>query len=295
MERWHYWDGQIVHGPDGKYHMFASRWDESLGHEGWIHSQAVHAVSATPLGPYVDQGLCWPEDHAGKGHNVTALVLPDGRYAVVVSETRPGEVFISDSPDGPWENIGTITVDTSGYDARDGAMSNVSMMIRPDGDFQIVGRSGAISVSKSGILGPYRLQGASIYPSISGIPQHDLEDPVIWFSGGQFHIVVNCWSDRRAYHLTSDDGIGGWVNRGLAYDPTSDFIRYADGTINRWHKLERPGVLLESGHVAYFTFSAIDVPKEQARGRDGHGSKVIVVPFDGESFDRDLGRLGHHS
>ena len=27
MKHWNYWDGQIIHGPDGKYHMFASRWD----------------------------------------------------------------------------------------------------------------------------------------------------------------------------------------------------------------------------------------------------------------------------
>jgi len=288
LKQWHYWDGQIIHGSDGKYHMFASRWDQSAGHEGWIHSNAVHAVSEKPIGPYIDQGLCWPEDQSGRGHNVTALVLQDGRYAIVVSETRPGEVFVSSSPYGPWENIGAITVDADIFDSRDAAMSNVSIMIRPDGDFQIVARSGAIMISKSGILGPYKLQGPSIYPSIPGIPKHDLEDPVIWFSGGLHHIVTNCWSDRKAYHLTSIDGIGGWINRGLAYDPTSDFIRYSDGTKNHWNKLERPGVLLELGHVAYVTFSAIDVPKEEAKGCDGHGSKVIVVPFDGEAFERDL-------
>ncbi|MFS3776458.1 hypothetical protein ACK6S2_29170, partial [Escherichia coli] len=71
-------------------------------------------------------------------------------------------------------------------------MSNVSIMVRPDGDFQIVARSGAIMISKSGILGPYLLQGPSIYLSMAGIPQYDLEDPVIWFSGGLYHIVTNC-------------------------------------------------------------------------------------------------------
>ena len=85
-------------------------------------------------------------------------------------------------------------------------MSNVSIMARPDGDFEIVPRSGAILISKNGILGPYTVQGPSIYPSVPGLPQHDLgnlEDPVVWFSGGLYHIVVNNWSDRKAYHLTS--------------------------------------------------------------------------------------------
>jgi hypothetical protein len=288
MKQWNYWDGQIIHGSDGKYHMFASRWAQSAGHNGWWSSKAVHAVSDKATGPYIDQGLCWPENQDGKGHNVTALVLPDGRYAVVVSETRPGDVFVSKSLYGPWEQLGHITVDANGFNSNDGAMSNVSVMVRQDGDFEIVARSGAIMISKNGILGPYKLQGPSIYPSIEGIPHHDLEDPVIWFSGGLYHIVMNCWSERKAYHLTSKDGITQWTNRGLAYEPTADFIRYEDGTKNHWNKLERPSVFLEKGHVAYFTFAVIDVAKDEERGNDGHGSKVIVVPFDGKGLDRDL-------
>ena len=36
------------------------------------------------------------------------------------------------------------------------------------------------------------------------------------------------------------------------------------------------------------TLAVIDVEKEQDHGRDGHGSKVIVVPFDGAALDRGL-------
>jgi hypothetical protein len=290
LKQWNYWDGQIIKGPEGKYHLFASRWDQAVGHNGWFNSKAIHAVSDRPEGPYVDQGLCWPDNQGGKGHNVTALVMPDGRYAVMVSETRPGDVFVSNSLYGPWEQLGSIKVDVNGFNPRDAWMSNVSMMVRPDGDYEVVARPGTIMISKSGILGPYKMQGTSIYPGIPGLPRENLEDPVIWFSGGLYHIVVNCWSERKAYHLTSPDGIHRWVNRGLAYDPTVDFIKYKDGTVNRWNKLERPSVFLEKGHVAYLTFAVIDVAKDEERGNDGHGSKVIVVPFDGKSLDRDLAR-----
>src|SRR4051794_38616771 len=98
-------------------------------------------------------------------------------------------------------------------------MSNVSVVRRPDGDFMIVARSGAIWVSKAGILGPHIVQGPSVYPTVAGLPMRNLEDPVVWFSGGLFHIVVNSWSARKAYHITSRDGINGWAFRGLAYDP----------------------------------------------------------------------------
>ena len=164
-------------------------------------------------------------------------------------------------------------------------------MLRPDGKFEIVPRSGAILISTTGILGPYQLQGPSIYAGMPGLPTKNLEDPVIWYSGGLYHIVVNCWSERKAFHLTSPDGIGNWTNRGLAYDPTTNFVRYKDGTVNHWDKIERPGVLLENGHVAYFTFAVLDVPKDQEHGNDNHGSKIIVVPFDGAALDRDMQKL----
>ncbi len=291
VKHWYYWDGQIIKGADGKYHMFASRWDQAKGHRGWGTSCAVHAVSDNVIGPYVDKGLCWPENQGGKGHNVTALVLADGRYAVVVSETRPGDVFVSKSLEGPWEHLGKITLADNEF-SRLGRMSNVSVMLRPDGEYMIVPRSGAILISKNGILGPYVVQGPSIYPGATGLPLRNLEDPVVWYSGGLYHIVVNSWSSRKAYHLTSIDGIKEWTFRGLAYDPTKDFVRYTDGTVNHWHKMERPGVLIENGHVTHFTFAVLDIPKEQQHGNDAHGSKIIVVPFDGAALDRDLQTRG---
>lgn len=291
MKQWCYWDGQIIKGPDGKYHLFASRWDQAKGHNGWFGSLAVHAVSAQVMGPYIDKGLCWPDNQGGKGHNVTALVLPDGRYAVVVSETRPGDVFVSKSPDGPWEYLGSIKVAENEF-RRGGRMSNVSIMVRPDGDFMIVPRSGAILISKDGILGPYTVQGPSVYSTIPELrPMRTLEDPVVWYSGGLYHIVVNDWNPRKAYHITSVDGIKNWTFRGLAYDPTTNFLRYTDGTVNHWEKIERPGVLLENGHVTHFTFAVLDVPKNEERGNDTHGSKIVVVPFDGAALDRDLQNL----
>ena len=249
MKHWNYWDGQIIKAPDGKYHLFSSRWDQASGHSGWWNSQAVHAVSDNLIGPYVDKGLCWPDNEGGKGHNVTALVLPDGRYAVVISETRPGTVFVSKSLDGPWEELGLIQVATNEF-SKLGRMSNTSIMVRPDGNFEIVPRSGAILISTNGVLGPYVVQGPSIYPNIAGMPQHDrqnLEDPAVWFSGGLYHIIVNNWSDRKAYHLTSTDGIHDWTFRGSpttrrkisSATPTAPSTTGQTGTPRRLHR-KRP-------------------------------------------------------
>jgi hypothetical protein len=280
MKQWNYWDGQIIKAPDGKYHMFSSRWPESNGHGGWGNSKAIQSVSDNLTGPYVDKGLLWPDDMGGKGHNVTALVMPDGTYAVIISETRPGEVYTSKSLDGPFTHLGTIKFDQNGFPGGRQS-SNITMMVRPDGDYEMIARPGQILISKDGILGPFKAQGPNIFPSIPGLPRRNLEDPVIWYSG-------NCWSERKAYQLTSIDGITNWTNRGLAYDPTNDFIRYTDGTVNRWNNLERPGVYIENGHVVAFTLACIDVPKNADTGDSGHGSKIIIIPFDGAAMDRDL-------
>lgn len=308
MKRWNYWDGQILKGRDGKYRMFASRWDQALGHKAWGKSLAMVAVSDKLFGPYRDQGLTWPENQEGLGHNVTALQMHDGRYAVVVSETRSGDVFVSNAIDGPWRHLGAVTLDQSRFQlvktpgdvpikgdptATPARPANFSVMLRPDGAYQIVPRSGQILISRSGILGPYTVMGESIYRGLAGMPQHDMrafEDPVVWFSGGWHHIVVNHWRERRAYHLISRDGITGWRVQGLAYEPGANFIRYANGAVNHWNKLERPGVVIEKGHVVAMTFAVIDTPKDDQTGNNGHGSKIIVVPFDGAAMDRDLAK-----
>ena len=307
LAQWNYWDGVILEAPDGSYRLFGSRWEQTKGHGEWWNSKAIVAASKKLTGPYVDQGMLWPDNQDGRGHNVVALRLRDGTYAVIISETRNTTVFVSDSIDGPWRLSGEIAVDQSQYhslrDAGTGGGdltgpdpkpwhgSNVNIVERPGGGFLMIQRSGQILVSETSLLGPYKVAGDSIYRGLPGLPQfhlQSLEDPVIWFSGGWYHVLVNNWEQRRAYHLISRDGISDWKFQGLAYEPGADFIRYANGVVNHWNKLERPGVVLENGHVVALTFAVIDVPKEEETPGSHHGSKVIVVPFDGAAMDRDL-------
>ena len=74
----------------------------------------------------------------------------------------------------------------------------------------------------------------------------------------------------------------------MAYDPRGAIVGYPEDTVNHWNKAERPSVYIENGHVAAFTLAVINVEKEQDKGNDGHGSKVIVIPFDGAALARDL-------
>jgi len=54
--------------------------------------------------------------------------------------------------------------------------------------------------------------------------------------------------------------------------------------------MERPSVVVEGGHVTDVTWAVADVDKDnQIPAGSNHGSKVIVVPFDGVAFDNDYG------
>ncbi len=48
------WDGSVIRGKDGRYHIFASRWSKQVSFApNWVAcSEVVRAVSVTPEGPY---------------------------------------------------------------------------------------------------------------------------------------------------------------------------------------------------------------------------------------------------
>ncbi len=301
IKQWCYWDGKIVKDDKGKYHIYASKWDQKYSHrDGWHKgSKGTHAVADNIMGPYKDKGLLWPDWQEGKGHNVIGLRMHDGRYAVVTSELTPGEVFVSDHSNGPFKLLGQIKVeDPHGFGmglaryqnpekSHYGNMSNVKVMLRPDGRYMIIARSTAPMISENGILGPYKIMGDRIYKKYPELPQTKNEDPTIWYSGGLYHIVYNHWPSKTSYHFSSEDGIHDWKYRGIAFKKDEfKIFKYTDGTINDWQFIERPTAYVENGHVTHFIFSVIDVKKGQDRGSDNHASKIVVVPFDGVAFDK---------
>ena len=278
-----YWDGKILRDEDtGEYHLFGSRWNESGGHWDWFNSNAFGSTSDDLFGPYTDQGLLWPDNQGGKGHNVWPLMLQEkdwdtyGKYAIVVSETRSGDCFVSNSLNGPWRHVGTLAVNGGWWH------SNTCVIASPDGGYHIIQRNGEIAVSEN-LLGPYTRVNDGLWTRVRGMPTGNIEDAVVWFNDGLFHCTVNKWDSRRAYYLVSENGVDDWqLAPGAAYMPDEDFLRYEDGTVNHWTKIERPNVYIEDDVVKAMTFAVIDVQKDDDHGNDSHGSKVIVVPFDGE-------------
>jgi MYXO-CTERM domain-containing protein len=315
---YYYWDGQIIKAKDGVYHMFMSTWLGTTGFQNWGNSESFHAVSTQGvLGPYTRKGYVW-DSGSHHGHNTSAAELSDGSYAVVVSEVVPFTIYKSNSLDGPWTGC-VASMQTNGIRAgTDGHYdSNVSLTARHDGKFEIVQRHGLIAIADT-LCGPYKMQKPtwtypaanlpqgidSIYPHRTSVPDPAItnpgyaweEDPHIWYSGGVYHVLYSGSGDRIGWHLYSADGVNNWKDDGLAFDPRmyqKIFCYEGSTTCTQWYKMERPGVVLEGGHVTHVTWAVADVDKDnQIPAGSNHGSKVIVVPFDGVAFDNDYGVKG---
>ncbi len=261
---WSYWGGNALLGPDGNYHLFVCRWreDSRKGHMEWPRSIVVHAVSENPLGPYMVR------ESIGKGHNPETFQLKDGRYVIYVYKGY----YISDDLNGPWE-YKHFEFDAQGKPIIEG-LSNLSFARRPDGSFLMVCRGGGIWISDTGIT-PYRqVSEESVYPKVEG----RFEDPVLWRTKIQYHMIVNDWYGRIAYYLRSKDGIEWKVDPGEAYLP--GITRYEDGTEENWFKYERMKVLQdELGRASQAHFAVIDTLKHEDKGSDRHSSKHICIPL----------------
>jgi hypothetical protein len=287
IANWRYWDGKILKADDGKYHLFCSKWQASKGIAAWMSdSVSVHAVSDNVLGPYKEVGPTYTYQN-GKGHNTTGVKLIDGTYAVIESAIVPGWIFTASSLDGPFNYKGSIAWDNNGFNASN-ITSNLQIMVGPDSKYWAISGSGFI-MNGDNILGTYKVRTNSVYMPNPGMDNGKAEDPILWYSGGFYHVVYNYWDARKAYHIMSADGVNNWKDTGVAVDRSTDFCRYTDGTVNHWGNMERPNVVMEDGHVTHFTFAVTDVNKDQGSNCCSTGSKVIVVPFDGVSFDADNG------
>ncbi|MDY7396896.1 glycoside hydrolase family protein [Aureibaculum sp. 2210JD6-5] len=261
---WSYWGGNIIKGNDDKYHLFVCRWleDSEKGHMQWPKSIVVHTVSDTPFGPFK------VKETVGPGHNPEIFQLKDGRYVVYVIDGR----YISNNINGPWE------YSKFKFNKRDRpiieGLTNLSFAKREDSSYIMVCRGGGIWFSKDG-LSPYnQITYKRVYPAVEG----HFEDPLIWKTNIQYHMIVNDWLGRIAYYLRSKDGVHWKVDTGEAYLP--GITKYTDGTNEDWFKYERIKVLQDKlGRATQANFAVIDTIKWNDLKNDRHSSKNITIPL----------------
>lgn len=263
---WCYWGGNPMQGNDGKYHIAICRWREETGHWGWPKSEVGHAVSKQPAGPYKVTGTLLK-----KGHNPEVIQLNNGRYVLHLSG---GNFYTSEKLDRPWDLLGKIKIDTRGHKGLSHLNTNLTGVQRKDGSFLFFTKRGDVMISNTGLLGPYLMVSVHNYDRYSGYP----EDPVIWKSRHQYHVIFNHAVDKKSVYMRSLDGITWIIEPGEPYDKS--IFRYTDGTKNEWCKFERPKVIQdELGRATHLSLAVMDVEKHLDLGNDNFSSKNTIMPL----------------
>lgn len=129
-------------------------------------------------------------------------------------------------------------------------------------------------VSRDGLSAWEQVTQGSNYPPVKG----RFEDPVLWRTEVQYHMIVNDWHGRIAYHLRSKNGVHWKVDSGEAYMP--GIAVSEDGKRDEWYKYERIKVFLDEHRRAIqANFAVIDYSKWEDKPNDIHSSKNISIPL----------------
>lgn len=263
---WSYWGGNTLK-VDGQYQLMVCRWPENdpRGHFAYSDSTIVRAVSDSPFGPFTAL------EEIGPGHNPTWYQTVSGKYVLY----HTTGCYFADKPEGPW-TPSALTYDPRGRPKKipPNFLHNNTFAQREDGSLIMVNRHGYVWFSQDGIS-PYSLVTPEpVYPPAEG----RYEDPVVWKSEVQYHLIVNDWLGRIAWYLRSPDGIRWKVEPGTAYEP--GVAVHETGEKEDWFKYERIRVLQdEYGRAFAANFAVIDYDKHGDEGDDNHSSKLIVIPL----------------
>lgn len=137
-ENYDTWGGSMVCDPEGKHHLFYSRWPRTKGFAAWVtNSEIAHAVADKPTGPYrhVDVTLPARGSKYWNGmctHNPTIHAFGGKSYLYYMGNTGDGKdtkglnmihrnnqrigVAVADHPNGPWKRFDRPLIDVSQSD-----------------------------------------------------------------------------------------------------------------------------------------------------------------------------------
>lgn len=180
-------------GPDGKYHLFYSRWPvEASFAPGWaLRSEIAYAISDNPGGPFKHVNVALPprgiNSATGKKywdadvtHNPNVLFYEglyviyytgqygDGlSYSMHRNHQRIGVAF-SKSPEGPWTRLDYPIVDVSNDKAAFDSLcvTNPAACIRPNGGILLIYK--AVQILDGKEMGGNVRYGAALADQLNG-------------------------------------------------------------------------------------------------------------------------------
>ena len=286
LEGYYVWCNSPVFGPDGKVHVFFSRWKAEKKMSGWINgSEIAHAVADTPEGPYSVLGTVLVPRGAGYWDATTChnpfITSFNGRYYLYYIGNSNGKtntkrigVAFADNIYGPWKRPDApVLLPGNEGTWDDHCTTNPSVLKHADGRYWLYYKSwntkeyeqatGTVRGNrKYGLAfathpeGPFtKFSNNPIIDFSSNGHNAQLEDAFIWREKKKHYLIARDMGyedHQRGIIMQSKDGIH-WSNPQTAYYPLSHYIQQPDPPkhLTKYGRLERPQLLLKDGRPAY--------------------------------------------
>ena len=278
MEGYYLWDPSVIE-VNGVYHLFASRWPESTGGDGWLKSEIIRATSKSLFGPYTFKEVVMSSANhpwATKGCHNPKITKAGNRfllYYLGIPAWKTGFAF-ANSIEGPWTIKPQPSIPTN----------NPALVVKPNGNVYTVGKylfkqEGAKEITKymqaftaDNIDAPFTL----LKDSADRLPGNcELEDPTIWISKGKYQVICTDWQSKATgvwkalVHYSSEDGVNYTLNTPKPLWARNEPVPMEDGSILNLTKVERPQVYTDKNNAVKALLVAVE-PKPK-------GAAFIVI------------------
>ena len=287
LEGYYVWGTSPIVGPEGKIHVFFSRWDVKRGMGGWINSSEIaHAVADSPEGPYYNiETILAPR---GKGffdgttcHN-PHIQYVDGKYCLFYigssngkTDTKRIAMATSNSLYGPWERPDKPLLEVGDVGSwEDHCTSNPAFLKHPNGQYWLYYKSWNTEEydhpvnptirgnRKYGLAIADKLEGPYVKHAENPILDYSkfgnnrqLEDANVFMENGRYYMLARDMG--RFDHvvgiiLESKDGIH-WSEPKISYVGYAHYLPQppAPPQLKKYGRFERPQVLMQNGHPTH--------------------------------------------
>ncbi|WP_298732514.1 glycoside hydrolase family protein [uncultured Chitinophaga sp.] len=291
MKDYYVWCNSPIEGPDGKIHVYFSRWPAARGMGGWINcSEIAHAVAPDPESPFeFVQTILSPRGpgywDATTCHNPHIQHLNNRYYLFYMgnsngrTNTKRIGLAVADSPYGPWSRSDQPILEAGPAGAWDDhCTTNPSLVHHPNGEYWLYYKSwntaeyeqanGAIRGNrKYGLAvaqkpeGPYHKYPQNPLIDFSKLGNNkQLEDAFAWYGNGRFNMLardMGVYDQQSGLYMEAKDGLQ-WSFPSIAYYNVAHYIQEPPPAphLKRYGRFERPQLLMHKGKPAYLFTAA---------------------------------------
>lgn len=282
------WGCSPIYGPDGRVHVFYSRWKNEADHQGWLTvSEIAHAVADDPAGPYetvdvavIGRGGEWWD--AMTCHNPTIHKIGE-KYVLFYMGTSDGTAYTkrlgmatSDSLDGPWERSDEPIImpdpDPNAWNSM--CTTNPAFLQHPNGelwmyykswciadrkkdeetgDWRNTNRQYGLAIAKD-LNSPWVKQGEGPMIDLRKVvPGAQSEDAYIWMDGNKFKMIMRdmgYWNHQYGLYFESDNGVD-WSTPEISFWNSHRYFDEEANGLDREGRFERPQLLMRDGKPEY--------------------------------------------